>query len=1009
MRKLTLTNKPAIICQFIFLLTGLLLHLPLMAQLNQKVKLPFEEASVKQTLNELAQLTRYKFSYNNEDIDLNRRVVLRRDSQPVMQILDDMGKQASFSYVQKDETIIIIPQHPKKQHANYLYEKVQVADITVTGKVTDNTGKPLAGVTIAEKGTNNAVTTDANGSYSIVVKEASVLVFSYSGMVKQEVTVKNQTVFNISLEPEFKISDEVVVVGSRLNIKRTKVETPLPVDVLSANDLQNTGQIEVGQMLQFVSPSFNSAKTGINGAANYADPATLRGLSPDQMLVLVNGKRRHQFSALNLNVTIGKGTVVTDMNTIPSLALERVEVLRDGAAAQYGSDAIAGIANLVLKKSTGQGMAKLQYGRTGEGDGGTFLAAVNYGFKLGKPKSYLNFTLHYQDVKFTDRSDPFSGNIYIANSTTNPALSNQREDSARNARGIYPTKTSNTPFKVTKYGSNGSQAYQGFVNFGYPLNDRWSVYLFGGASKKDIKAFGFFRNAIPTDQNSNPAVAPDGYSPELPGTTIDYSVSGGFKREVKDGWNIDISSTYGYNSLDQNANNTTNPSMGSSSPRNFYVGQSAFGQSTNEVLLSKNFGKRMNLKSFNLAMGAQVRIDNYKLKAGDPNSYFAGPLAFTATNKKAPGSSGRPGISPADAIDTSRINIGVFADVETDLTKNFLVAFALRYENYSDFGGNLSGKLALRYKLKEWLSARVSVNRGFRAPSLQQIYNSVTTSTVQAGAISQTKQLRSSDPRLSSIGVEKPTAETSWSYSAGLTASAASSRFLFTADVYRIDISNRIIITENLVVNNIAALQTIFSDLQEISFFTNNINTKTQGLELVTSYRQTSTGHGFNASAALSLNKTIITSSDPAPSQLQAGTTTTVKLIDTISVALIETSQPREKLVLSAGYKWKWVDITVRSTYFGEVTAWEKPTTGSFRNHRSQTFAGKNLFDVIVGVDISKHFNISIGANNITNVYPDKNRSDYAAYSSGQVTYTRNANQFGFNGSFYYANLTVKF
>jgi iron complex outermembrane recepter protein len=969
---------------------------------NKTIKLSFEQNSVKEVLNELSYLTTYRFSYNNEDINLDKKIILKKNAGSFTQILDEIGRQASFSYIQKDETIVIIPAS-KKLLALQQPGKAWDGAI-ISGKITDGNGNPLAKVTVTEKGTSNATITDEDGRYSISVKEGAVLVFTYSGLEKIEITTGNETTVNVTMNPEFVIGGDVIVVGSRSNIKRTKVETPLPVDVLSSTDLQNTGQIEVGQMIQFVSPSFNSAKTAINGAANYADPATLRGLSPDQMLVLVNGKRRHQFSALNLNVTTGKGTVVTDMNSIPSLALDRVEILRDGAAAQYGSDAIAGIANLALKKSVNQGMAKLQYGKTGEGDGASFLAAVNYGFKLGKEKSFFNFTLHYQDVKPTDRSDPFIGNIYISPTAANSAV---REDSARQARGVWPTKTSGKNFKVTKFGSNGSKAYQFFVNAGYPFNDKWGLYLFGGASKKDVLAAGFFRNAITTDANSNVAVAPDGYTPQLPGTTKDYSVVAGIKKEVKFGWNVDISSTYGFNSLDQNSNNSANPSMGASSPRNFYVGQSAFAQSTNEVIFSKNFGKQMNLKSFNLALGGQFRIDNYKLKAGDPNSYFAGPLA--TSNGKSIGSSGRPGIAPADVIDTTRTNIGVFADVETDLSKNFLAAFALRYENYSDFGSNLSGKLALRYKITDNFSLRASVNRGFRAPSLQQIYNSVTTSTVQAGVISQTKQLRSSDPRLALIGVQQPKAETSWSYSGGIAASAAGGKFLFTADAYQIKIDNRIIITENLVVNNIVALKNNFPGLQEVSFFTNNINTKTQGFEMVASYKQKLSGAGFNANVALSLNKTTITNRKAAPTQLQAGTATTVKLIDTISVALIETSQPREKLVVALGYRFKKIELTVRSTYFGSVTAWEKPTTGTFRNHRSQEFAAKNLFDFILSYDITKHFALSAGINNFTNVYPDKNRSDYAAYSAGQVSYTRNANQFGFNGSFYYANLTVKF
>ncbi len=1012
MKKTTNNNrftsiKQALLYKLIWLLCLQVTVLPTIAQNTQeKLNISFSSATLRQAFSELSQLTHFKFSYNNEDIDLNKKIVVKGTSQSFATILNELAKQASFTYVQKDETIIIIPVAEKKQQAP---KKEKLTDITVKGQVIDSDGKPLAGVTVKEKGKTNSTITDADGNYTITVAEKGVLVFSLSGKGTQSISVAGQTTINITMSAGSVVDQSsglqtIQVVGTRSNIKRTKVGTPLAVDVLSASELLKTGQLEIGQMIQYTSPSFSSTKNGVNGATNYADPATLRGLSPDQTLVLINGKRRHQFSALNLNITLGKGTVTTDMNTIPSLAIDRIEVLRDGAAAQYGSDAIAGVVNMSLKKGTNQGVARLHVGSTKEGDGSAFIGAVNYGFNLGKPKSYFNFTMLYQNSGGTDRSDPFTGNIYIAASAANSAF---REDSARQANGVYPTKASGKPFKVLRYGSNETKAYQFFVNAGYPINDNWALYSFGGISKKDIIASAFFRNAIPTDANSNVAVAPNGYTPDIPGDNRDYSIAVGAKRTVSQGWNADISTVYGYNYLDQDVIGTTNPSMGANSPRNFYVGRSAFGQSSTEVVFSKNFGETMGLKSFNLALGSQFRIDKYKLKAGDPNSYFAGPLA--ATNNKFIGSSARPGIAPSDEIDTTRTNIGIFADVETDLSENFLATFAARYENYSDFGGNLSGKLAARYKITEMLSLRGSINRGFRAPSLQQIYNSVSTSTAQAGNITQTKQLRSSDPRLARIGVNTPKAETSWSYSGGITASIAQGKLLFTADVYQINIKDRIIITENLPVNTIAALQANFSGIQEISFFTNNINTKTKGLELVASYRERSSGQGFTGNFALSLNKTNVTNSKAAPSQLQAGTATNIKLIDTISVALIETSQPREKYVFSLGYKWKTLEFTLRNSYFGKVIVWEKPTTGSFRNHRSQDFGSKIITDIVLSYDIIKSLNLNLGVNNLFNIYPDKNRADYGAYTGGQIPYTRNASQFGFNGMFYHANLTLKF
>ncbi len=819
-----------------------------------------------------------------------------------------------------------------------------------------------------------------------------VLVFSFIGYTNQTLTLGEQTELTIQMAEASGILQEVTVIGSR-GKPRTDVERPVPVDVLSAKELQQTGQVDLGQMVQFNSPSFNSAKTGVNGVANYADPATLRGLSPDQVLVLVEGKRRHQFSALNLNQTVGLGTVVTDLNAIPALALDRIEILRDGAAAQYGSDAIAGIVNLALNKSVGVGTVKTQFGQTTKGDGAGYLAAANYGFRLGKPNSYLNLTAQYQFSGQTNRTDPYVGAIY---NTTKA-----REDSIRKARGVYPVSG---PFTVGVYGSNQTKAIQGFYNAGFPINQFWSLYSFGGYSRKDILAYGFFRNAIPSNVNSTPELFPDGYVPNLPGTSVDYSSVVGVSRKVAAGWNLDFSTGYGYNYLDLFANGTTNPSMGAASPTNFYVGRSAFGQSTTEANLSKNYTGLLGTKSMNIAFGGQYRVDKFILEQGSLESYFTGPLA--KTKNKAPGSSGRPGIAPEDETNVSRSNFAIYADVESDLSDRLLVAGALRYENYSDFGSNVSEKLAVRLKLSESISLRGSINKGFRAPSLQQTFNSQTTSTVQSGVIVQTKQLPDSDPKLAQIGIENPKAETSLNYNLGLTAKVGSD-FLVTLDAYQIDITNRIIESERLIVKDIAALRTRYTGLSEIRFFTNNINTSTQGIDFVTSYKHLfSPRSRLTASVALTFNQTKIVTILPTPQALQQDTPKPILLIDTVSIGLIETAQPRQKILISAGYTYGKVGLNVRSSYFGAVTAWEKPAG---KPHQSQTFSGKNLIDVSLLYNPTRRLSLSAGGNNIFDVYPDKVIATSAGYSNGEIPYSRNVSQFGFNGASWYVNATLTF
>lgn len=978
--------------------------------LTREVSVKFSNTRLKTVLQEIEKQINVRFVYSNNGVSTESLVTINSTNEALMMVLPKLLYPNQLRYEVVENQIIL---KKNKVQAEVVAETKPSFSVVVeekaSGRVTSAGGEALTGVSVVVKGSSRGTVTDADGKFNVVAKEGEVLVFSFVGYEKQEVKISGTAPIQVALKEETSQLTEVVVIGSRSTVARTNVERPVPVDVMSAKELQTTGQVELGQQLQFMSPSFNSAKNGINGVANYADPASLKGLSPDQMLVLIEGKRHHQFAAINSNVTVGKGTVVTDLNAVPSLALERMEILRDGAAAQYGSDAIAGIANLVLKKSVNNGSAQVQYGVTSRGDGGNYSVGVNYGFDLGK-KASLNITGNYQEAKATDRSDPYNpqpvaGGTYTG-IYTNVAATDQ---ALLKSRGYWGDGTYGS-FRPTIYGSNAMKSGQVFYNLDVPLKKDWTLYSFGAYSHKEVYAKAFLRTALATSATSNPDLYPDGFVPDLPGTSVDYSSFVGVKRKSLNGWNWDLSTGYGKNYLDQWANNSTNASMGANSPKDFYIGRIGFGQSLSEVNVSKTALGLWGTKSINFAFGAQYRVDNFTLSAGDEAASLVGPLA--TTKSKTPGSQGRVGIDKTDITDKNRSNLGVYADIESDISNRLLVAGAIRYENYSDFGGNLSGKLATRVKITEDFSIRGSINRGFRAPLLQQIANAATTSTVQNGVIRSTKQLPSDDARLKQIGVEDPKPETSWNYNVGVTAKVGNN-LLLTLDAYQIDIQDRIIITENLNVNNIASLKTLFPGFQEITFFTNAVSTRTRGLDLVASYKHSVGAKGkFTSSVALTVNKTEISGVKDTPAALQAGTTAKVILIDTVSRALIETSQPNSKVLISAGYQiGKW-NFNVRSSYFGGVTAWEKlsrPVTGTTNLHRSQTFGGKNLYDVSVVYNFNKFLSLTLGGNNITDVYPDKVYSNYVSYSNGQVPYTRNANQFGFNGSYYYGNLTVRF
>ncbi|MEI7581386.1 TonB-dependent receptor [Runella sp.] len=968
--------------------------------LERNVSLKLQDKVIHEVLAQLEKTAEVKFIYSPKLIQADRKVTLVAQNERLSEVLNRFFNPLKISYKTFKNQIVLSTTTDTPDASPKPEPTVVVAP--VEGKVKDKSGASMPGVSVQVKGTTRGTISDPEGNFKLNADTGEILVFSFVGYQAKEVRIENLSqALNITLSESASALNEVVVIGSR-GVPRTDVERPVPVDVISAKELQGTGQVELAQMVQFNSPSFNSAKTGINGVANYADPATLRGLSPDQMLVLVDGKRRHQFSGLNLNVTVGLGTVVTDMNSIPSLAMERIEVLRDGAAAQYGSDAIAGIVNLALNKSVGKGTFKTQYGVTKMGDGATYLGAFNYGFKLGKEKSYLNLSLQYQHADATDRSDFYNPRPVTGGTYTGIYSNTQATDEAtREARKVWPAYGA---FKVGQYGSNQTSAYQGFYNLGYPLAKGWNLYSFGGVSLKDVKALGFFRVATATNANSTPEIFPDGYTPQLPGKTRDISTVVGLSRKLNDGWNLDFSTGYGYNNLDLWAKNTTNPSMGTASPTDFYVGRSAFGQSTTEANINRNFRGVAGTKSLNVALGVQFRMDQFILEKGSPESYQVGPLA--TTKSKAPGSSGRSGIAPEDETNAKRTNLGIYADVESDITDRFLVAAALRYENYSDFGGNVSGKLAARLKLTESFSLRGSINKGFRAPSLAQTFNSVTTSTVQAGAIIQTKQLPNNDPRLEKIGIEKPTAETSWNYNLGVTAKAGD-QFLFTLDAYQIDIKDRIILAERMIVSQIEALKPLFPGISEVRFFTNHVNTTTKGIDFVSTFKHSfNRNNRLNVSLALTVNQTKITGQRATPDLLQAGTANKILVIDTVSISLIETAQPRQKAHLNISYQMGKFNFNWRTSYFGAVTAWEKPTG---KPHITLTFGAKTLHDIAITFAPSPKLNFSLGSNNFTNVYPDRVALNFAGYTNGQIPYSRNVNQFGFNGAFYYLNATVNF
>lgn len=804
-------------------------------------------------------------------------------------------------------------------------------------------------------------------------------------------------------------AEEIIVTGTRSQQARSNVDTAAPIDVVNAEQLSQTGQIEVAQMINFVAPSFNSAKQTIANGTDHIDPATLRGLGPDQTLLLLNGKRQHTTALVNVNSTVGRGSVGYDLNAVPSAAVERIEVLRDGAAAQYGSDAIAGVINIGLKRNDSGVEWRNQAGITKQGDGRVLQTSVNAGFGLGDG-GFINATLAFIDRGYTDRSGEYNNTVYLAPlpATRFPGFSfsvpltpaeiaRQQQDNALDQQRGFDRKG-------MIVGNSAATSYSGFLNMGAPLGGDWEAYSFGGWTHRDGRAAGFYRYPN-NSRTSNLNLFPDGYLPFIETAIDDYTVAVGAKTGKRGDVIIDISSKFGGNSIAFDVDNSINASLGDATPTHFYAGKLTFQQFTNNIDLSKEYDGLFGTQTFNIAAGAELRFDRYSIGAGQPESYLDyNPPGTPASQIKASGVQVFGGFRPDNATNARRHSIGVYLDLESDITDRLLISGAARYENYSDFGGSVSGKLVGRYKLTDAFAIRGGINRGFRAPSLhQRFFSSVSTQFITVNGVNQQREVttvRNDSDIARRLGVPSLKPETSWSYSAGATLTLGRALNL-TVDAYQIDIKDRIVISGRFS-NTIPALAQFFAgtNVTEAQFFTNAIDTRTRGLDVVaTSTQDVGTGK-LTASLALNLNKTRIQGGVRTPAQL-AGFGET--LLNREERGRIEVNQPRSKIIGTLSYEVGAFTVRTALTRFGEIT-----TVAPQLPEQDQTFSSKIITDLSFAYRFSPAAELQIGANNLFDVYPDRVR-DPRLTNDGTVPYSRFATQFGFNGASYYAALNFKF
>jgi iron complex outermembrane receptor protein len=827
----------------------------------------------------------------------------------------------------------------------------------VTGKVSDEKGEPLAGASVVERGTGNGTITDGNGAYSITVGYSNaVLLVTYVGYGTIERQVGGSATQNFTLQ-DATILNQVTVVGSR-NANRSSTDTPSPVDVIDIREITTKqGQLDVNQLLQFAAPSFNSNRQTGSDGSDHVDPASLRGLGPDQTLVLINGKRRHQSSLVNLFGSRGRGNTGTDLNAIPAAAIERIEILRDGAAAQYGSDAIAGVINIVLKETVNQlsanvnaGMFKAKYRIDDKTfDGLNYNANINYGVKLAE-KGFLNVTADYNFRDHTNRANTVSDESDLAR--------RQYGDPKINNAALY-------------------------YNAKVPIGERFQVYSFGGINKRKGDAYAWTRFA--DDDRNVPSVYPNGFDPIIASTIDDRAVTGGV-RGVWKSWDIDLSNTYGFNKFHFNVKNSINASLGRQSQREFDAGGFQLGQNVTNLNISRYYKSVM--QGLNIAFGAEYRTERYKIFAGERPSYYNYDPTLPG------GSQGFPGYSPADVTNRSRSNAGAYLDIEADLTKKLLVNAAVRFESYSDFGTTLNGKVGLRYKITNAFALRGSVSTGFRAPSLAQKYfNSTFTNFVNGEAV-EVLLANNNSAVTRSLGIPRLKEETSQNASIGITMNPAPSLSV-TIDGYYVKVKDRVVLTGQFsdddkdIGNLLKALR-----VGKAQFFTNALSyTTSTGIDVIIAHSAALGIGRLNTTLAANFN------------QMELGPVNTVPRLkgkedtyfDERERRFVLASAPPSKINLTFDYSVQKLSLMLRFVRFGEIKLanWD---------YEIDVYSPKIQTDLTVNYKVTKNVSLSIGGSNILDVYPDMSSPALTESGGGWDPV-----QMGSNGAFFFTRLGLRF
>jgi iron complex outermembrane receptor protein len=785
--------------------------------------------------------------------------------------------------------------------------------------------------------------------------------------------------------------DQVVVTGTR-STNRTEAESLSPIDVLSPKDLTSSGATDLATALGRLLPSLDFPRPAINDGNDAVRPASLRGLSPDDTLVLVDGKRYHTSALVNYNNSVGRGAAPADLNSIPISAIDHIEVLRDGAAAQYGSDAIAGVINIVLKHGAGEGKNSINVngGTMSKGDGDTNGTDGSMGIDLGgkgaDAKGWLRVAWNYQDSMNTNRRSPLS--LYTPEEAADGNVAHQR------------------------YGDPAVKTYQALTNFQYEVAHNIDVYGFLSMSRRDVTSNGYYRAAA--NARNVPEIYPNGFLPQIVNHTNDTTAVLGVKGVTDSGWRWDASGNYGVNNLGFDIQNSVNTNLyytTGSSPTYFNAGTFKNSQALANVDIGKDLAVSWLQNPLTLAFGAEYRKEKYQIDAGDPTSYFFDQNTFIpgTTTPYAGGSQVFPGLSPEAAGSFTRHSEALYVDLENDITDKFSAGVAGRYEHYSDAGSTRSGKISGRYQLTPTFALRGTISNGFRAPSLaQQNYQSVVTIIdPTTGQLAQTGTYRTSDPAAVALGAKPLKPEKSANYSLGAVWEPIAD-FSATLDVYQIRIWHQILYSDTISLTD-PLLAAYFNSIvpgqqvTAIQYFANAAATRTRGADLVLNYRIPTTSWGqINLLASGNYNQVKVLSVGATPEVLQANSTAPIELFGRSSQGILTKATPRTKFLFGADWAIAGFNVHGDLTRYGSVTRVNSdPTT-------DQVFSARWLLNTSLGYAIDA-WNFTVGVDNVTNQYPTRVKANNTGEDFASGLQYSALSPFGFNGRYYYAKVGFRF